>query len=78
LLVALDQVYRRLVDDFDAVATQWSALCDTLGRHVVLTVGSRRLEGQAHALDGDGALLVRKENGQMERVTGADAVVERG
>ncbi len=72
VLAALDAYYARVVDDFEAVATEWAGLCDTLGKQLVVNIGSRRVEGQAHALDGDGALLVRKDNGQIEHIRGGD------
>ena len=40
-------------------------------------MGARRLEGHALALDSDGALLLRRDNGQIERILGGDVTVER-
>lgn len=77
LLAALDAEYARAQADFDAVAAAWAERCDTLGQQLVVTMGTRRVEGLAHALDGDGALLLRKDNGQIERICGGDIVVER-
>jgi biotin-(acetyl-CoA carboxylase) ligase len=39
-------------------------------------MGKRRIEGCAQALDGDGALLVRKDDGQVERMLSGDLVQE--
>jgi BirA family transcriptional regulator, biotin operon repressor / biotin---[acetyl-CoA-carboxylase] ligase len=74
VLLALEQFYRA---DFDAVVAEWARLSTTLGRQLVVTVGTRRIEGHAQALDGDGALLLRRDNGQIERILGADATVEK-
>jgi BirA family transcriptional regulator, biotin operon repressor / biotin---[acetyl-CoA-carboxylase] ligase len=74
ILSALDRYYRA---DFDAVVAEWARLSTTLGRQLVLTMGTRRIEGQAQALDGDGALLLRHDNGQIERILGADVTVEK-
>jgi BirA family biotin operon repressor/biotin-[acetyl-CoA-carboxylase] ligase len=62
---------------FETVIAEWARLCVTLGRQVVVTIGDRSIEGQAQALDGDGALLLRKDNGHIERIIGADATIEK-
>jgi len=77
VLAALDECYQLALTDFEAVADEWAKLCTTLGRQIVVTVGQRRTEGFAQALDSDGALLVRSDSGQMERILGGDLVVER-
>jgi REP element-mobilizing transposase RayT len=75
-LRALDQWYRAALTKFDTVTDEWARLSTTLGKQIVVTVGKRRIEGCAQALDGDGALLVRKDNGQVERMLGGDLVQE--
>ena len=77
VLAALDECYQLALTDFEAVADEWAKLCTTLGRQIVVTMGQRRIEGFAQALDSDGALLVRCDSGQMERILGGDLVVER-
>ena len=76
-LAALDDWYGAARADFDRVVGEWAGLCTTLGKQIAVQVGNRRVEGFAQALDGDGALLVRKDNGQMERIVGGDVVVEQ-
>jgi BirA family transcriptional regulator, biotin operon repressor / biotin---[acetyl-CoA-carboxylase] ligase len=77
VLRALDDCYAAAQVDFDSIVAEWARLCTTLGRQLVVTIGARQMEGQAQALDGDGALLLRKDNGQVERILGADVVAER-
>jgi BirA family biotin operon repressor/biotin-[acetyl-CoA-carboxylase] ligase len=77
VLTALNEYYQLALTDFEAVADEWAELCTTLGRHIVVTMGPRRIEGFAQALDSDGALLVRCDSGQMERILGGDLAVER-
>jgi BirA family biotin operon repressor/biotin-[acetyl-CoA-carboxylase] ligase len=77
VLTALDDSYRQAQTDFDAVISAWAKACTTLGRHIAITVGQRRVEGIAHALDGDGALLLRRDNGHIERILGADIILEQ-
>ncbi len=74
VLAALDHFYRA---DFDAVVAEWARLSTTLGRQLLVTVGARRIEGHAQALDSDGALLLRLDDGRIERLVGADATVEK-
>ena len=56
---------------------EWAKLCTTPGRQIVVTMGQNRIEGFAQALDSDGALLLRRDSGQIERILGGDVVVER-
>lgn len=73
----LDNCYRTALTEFERVSDEWAGLSTTLGRQIVVTMGARRIEGHAQALDGDGALLLRKDNGQIERIVAGDVVVER-
>jgi len=75
-LRALDQWYRAALTEFDTVTDEWARLSTTLGKQISVTVGTRRIEGCAQALDGDGALLVRKDNGHVERMLGGDLAHE--
>ena len=77
VLTALDEYYRAGLTNFETIADEWAKLCTTLGRQIVVTMGQRRIEGYAQALDSDGALLVRRDSGQVERILGGDLVVER-
>lgn len=77
VLTALDDCYRCAQTDFDAIITEWAASSTTLGRQLAVKMGQRRIEGHAQALDADGALLLRKDNGQIERILGADVEVEK-
>ena len=77
ILRVLDDAYLTAQTDFDSIIAEWARLCTTLGKQIVVTMGKRRIEGHAQALDGDGALLLRKDNGQTERILGGDVTVER-
>lgn len=77
VLSALDDYYRMALTDFEAVSDEWARLCTTLGKQIAVTMAQRRIEGCAQALDSDGALLLRRDNGQIERILGGDLVVER-
>lgn len=77
VLAELDDCYRTAQTDFDFLIDEWARLSTTLGRQLIVTMGARRIEGHAQALDGDGALLLRRDNGQIERILGADVTVEK-
>lgn len=77
VLAALDECYQMALTNFEAIADEWAKLCTTLGKQIVVTMGQRRIEGFAQALDSDGALLLRRDSGQVERILGGDVIVER-
>jgi len=77
VLTELDALYVQAATDFPAITAEWARLCTTLGKQIAVQIGDRRIDGHAQALDEDGALLIRRDTGQIERVLGADLVVER-
>lgn len=78
VLRELDELYVRVAKkDFESVAEEWERRCTTVGKHVVVLIGDRRLHGHAEALDAEGALLLRTEHGHLERITGGDVQVEK-
>lgn len=79
LLRELDRACRLASDDggFDEIRREWGGLSATLGRRVALHIGPHRLEGHAQALDEDGALVVRCDNGRIERAISGDVMMEK-
>ncbi len=75
LLLSLDERYATFsAHGFQTIAQEWEMFSSTLGGHVRVEVPGRLLEGQAVAIDGDGALLVRKDQGIVERVVAGDVI----
>jgi BirA family biotin operon repressor/biotin-[acetyl-CoA-carboxylase] ligase len=60
---------------FDAVRQRWKELSSTLGQDVLVRTDRQEFRGLAEDIDAAGALLVRTENGSVERVLAGD--VER-
>ncbi|MDY7228067.1 biotin--[acetyl-CoA-carboxylase] ligase [Hyalangium rubrum] len=60
---------------FGAVRQRWKALSSTLGQDVLVRTDRREFQGHAEDIDAAGALLVRVEDGSLERVLAGD--VER-
>lgn len=78
MLTELERDYARIRSGrFDAIATEWEALCTTLGRQVSVRVGDRVLHGRAESLASDGALLLRTQHGHLERITGGDVSLKK-
>ena len=78
MLTELERDYARIRSGrFDSIATEWEALCTTLGRQVSVRVGDRVLHGRAESLASDGALLLRTQHGHLERITGGDVSLKK-
>lgn len=76
LLRELDRDYARILNrQFDELAEEWEARCDTLGRYVSIEMGARTLRGRVESLDSNGALLLRTDHGRLEPVTGGDVLI---
>ncbi len=72
LLAALDQHYTTMARNFETVIDQWAGLSVTLGQQVKIRQGDQLREGLAQALDGQGRLILRKDNGQVEYLVGGE------
>ncbi len=57
---------------FDAVRARWKALSSTLGQDVLVRTDRQELRGRAEDIDASGALLVRTEEGSLERILAGD------
>jgi BirA family biotin operon repressor/biotin-[acetyl-CoA-carboxylase] ligase len=77
ILSLMDLYYATAHGHFEEIVDEWAGLCSSLGKRVNVAIGTRRIEGTAQALDGDGALLVRCDNGNVEKIVGGDLVLER-
>ncbi len=55
--------------------SEWARRMATLGRRVQVTRGSERWSGLAVEVDEDGALLVRVEDGSVQRVLAGDVTL---
>ncbi len=70
--------YRELLSDerFPFLLEQWVGLDDTLGRQISISgFNGRELRGLAMNLDPDGALLLRTDEGCVERVMAGDVTL---
>jgi BirA family biotin operon repressor/biotin-[acetyl-CoA-carboxylase] ligase len=76
ILQELDHDYARVCSGkFESVSNEWEEHCETIGHPVTIQIGERRVHGRAESLDDDGALLLRTQYGQLERITGGDVTL---
>jgi BirA family biotin operon repressor/biotin-[acetyl-CoA-carboxylase] ligase len=65
-------------DEFSYILDHWLKLDCTLGEQIsVLWSDGRRLKGLASNLDPDGALLIRTDEGMIERITAGEITLEK-
>jgi len=62
---------------FSAAKKEWCNLSATLGKRVKIKSASGSIEGQATDIDESGALMVRLDNGFLEKVTTGDVILVR-
>jgi BirA family biotin operon repressor/biotin-[acetyl-CoA-carboxylase] ligase len=58
--------------EYDSVIREWKSLSGTLEHRVRINTMNRTFEGEAIDIDEFGALIVRKDNGAVERVIAGD------
>lgn len=58
--------------EYEAITREWKTLSCTLERRVKINTMKATFEGEAIDIDEYGALLIRKDNGKIERVIGGD------
>ncbi len=59
-------------DGFEAIAAAWSARAANLGRRCTAALPTEAVEGVAEALEADGALRLRLDDGTVRRITAGD------
>jgi len=60
--------------EYDALVREWKSLSCTLDQRVRISTMRATFEGDAIDIDEYGALVIRKDNGQIERVIAGDCV----
>ncbi len=76
LLQELDQEYCRFRQcGFGPVREEWSRYCNAFGRDVCVEAGTARLQGPFAGIDQDGALLLQRPDGTLERILSGDVTV---
>jgi BirA family biotin operon repressor/biotin-[acetyl-CoA-carboxylase] ligase len=60
--------------EYETVIREWKSLSCTLEHRVFITTMKNSFEGEAIDIDQFGALLIRKDNGKIERVIAGDCI----
>jgi len=78
VLEELDKYYIMLNNEgFKPILGEWRNFSATLGKRVKVDFKNRHIEGQAMDVDEHGALLVRLDNGFVERILSGDVTLVR-
>ena len=65
--------YQQLEDgEYDSIIREWKSLSLTLDQRVAIRTINKTFEGVAIDIDDHGALIIRKDNGRIERVIAGD------
>jgi BirA family biotin operon repressor/biotin-[acetyl-CoA-carboxylase] ligase len=73
LLTEFDALYSKfLISGFATLREEWKALDSTVGSWVKGSDVEEEIKGKALDIDGEGFLLVRKENGDVKRIISGD------
>jgi BirA family biotin operon repressor/biotin-[acetyl-CoA-carboxylase] ligase len=60
--------------EYDAITREWKSFSSTLEHRVKISTMKATFEGEAIDIDEFGALLIRKDNGKVERVIAGDII----
>jgi BirA family transcriptional regulator, biotin operon repressor / biotin---[acetyl-CoA-carboxylase] ligase len=75
LIQSLDRCYGELEQKgFPYIAGRWESFFKLKGRKVKVEMGDRQLSGIARGIDRDGALIVERIDGALERILAGDVI----
>ncbi|MCL0090231.1 biotin--[acetyl-CoA-carboxylase] ligase, partial [Dehalococcoidia bacterium] len=75
ILAQLESLYEDFqISGFEPIRERWKALSNTIGARVSVRGEREQVEGAAIDIDEDGALILRKANGALERVIAGDVL----
>lgn len=60
--------------EYEALTREWKSFSSTLGNRVTINTMKATFEGEAIDIDEFGALIIRKDNGKIERVIAGDCI----
>ncbi len=63
-------------EGFEPLRAEWTRCAHGLGARCLARVGNRELSGVALEMDADGALVLRLDSGELQRITAGDVFFE--
>lgn len=78
ILEEMEKIYNDYLDKgFASILEEWKNNSITIGEEVEVIMGEERLSGLAIDVDKDGSLLVKKDNGDVERIIAGDVSLRK-
>lgn len=78
ILKELDFYYALFIKNhFEEIREEWKHSAYMLGKRVKISCHNKEVEGYAQDIDSDGALIIRKDHGFMERILSGDVMLVR-
>jgi BirA family biotin operon repressor/biotin-[acetyl-CoA-carboxylase] ligase len=75
ILTSIDKEYILFIrDGFEPIVSKWKKLSTTLGHRVRVHFHKEYIEGEAIDIDEQGALLLKRDSGLVDRITAGDIV----
>jgi len=69
ILAEFETLYNELMKSgFETIRMKWKALSNTIGEKVVVTLPNGQIKGVAVDIDADGALMLEKDDGSLEKI----------
>ena len=62
-------------NEFESIIREWRSLSLTLGKRVKITTPRKTCEGVAMDIDSHGALIIKKDNGMVEKILSGDCTM---
>lgn len=74
VLSQFEEEYKTFHEHLSSILDDWKALSDTIGRHVEVRTLTQTIRGVAIGVDTEGWLLIRTEDGSIQRVLSGDCL----
>jgi BirA family biotin operon repressor/biotin-[acetyl-CoA-carboxylase] ligase len=75
ILKEIEELYEEVKKKgFKRILKEWSSFCSLWGNRVKVRFLDKEIEGQAQGIDERGYLILRKDNGLLEKVCAGDVI----
>ena len=78
ILAELESLYDEFcTTGFETIRQRWKTLSNTIGKQVIVSSSTEQLSGMAKDIDSDGALILQKDDGSLERIIAGDVTLKK-